>query len=360
MASAQLTPTLPRHERVQRALTLGIGAAPDAVARRIVAAPARTWRGATLDPRIAALMAMAERRGQSFRPDIGVAAMRSGYARMNRICGLGPGANDVHQRDVAIETDDGTIAGRLYLPRGAALPLPLLVYFHGGGFVIGDVPSYDHLGRFFARTGKLAVLSVEYRLGPEHRYPRAHEDGFAALAWAQRNAALLGADPARIAIGGDSAGGNLAASVAAFAAERGIAPPAFQLLIYPSVDPGAGDYASRREFSGGLPLTTATTAWFASHYEPAHPGQARPLLSPLRKPSLAGAPPAYLLAAGFDPLVDEGRAYADRLQAEGVPVVYDLRPTLSHCFPNLAGAVPAGRRATRDAIVATAAALRKA
>ncbi len=345
-------------EVVQRAVARGIGALPERVARRVAAAPMPTWRGAELDPRIAALMAMAARRGQSFRPEVGVGAMRAGYARMNRVCGLGAGGN-VTQRDLTIPTGDGDLGARLYQPRGTALPLPLLIWFHGGGFVIGDVPCYDHLARYFARAGRLAVLSVEYRLGPEHRYPRAHEDGFAALAWAQRNAALLGADPARIALGGDSAGGGIAASVAAFAAERGLAPPAYQLLIYPAVDPD-GPHPSRTAFTEGLPLTSATIAWFASHYERTQADAPRPLLAPLRAPSLAGAPPAYVLAAGFDPLLDEGRAYADRLREAGVPVVYDLRPTLAHAFVNLAGAVPEARRALRDAIHATAAALRGA
>jgi acetyl esterase len=343
-------------EAVQRAVALGIGLLPERVARRIAGAPPPTWRGAALDARIAALMAMSARRGQSFRPDVTLPALRAGYARMNRVCGLGGGG--VAQRDVTIPTDDGDISARLYVPRGTELPLPLLIWFHGGGYVIGDVPAYDHLMRYFARTGRLAVLSVEYRLGPEHRYPRAHEDGFAALVWAQGNAALLGAEAARIAVGGDSAGGGIAAAVAAFAAGRGIAPPAYQLLIYPSVDPD-GDHASRTAFADGLPLTSATIAWFASHYQPAHPGEARPLLAPLRAESLAGAPPAYVLAAGFDPVVDEGRAYAERLREAGVPVVYDLRPALAHAFVNLAGAVPAARRALRDAVRATSAALRK-
>jgi acetyl esterase len=344
-------------EVVQRAVARGIGLLPERVARRIAGAPPPTWRGAALDARIAALLAMSARRGQSFRPEVDLPTMRAGYARMNRVCGLGDGG--VAQRDVAIPTDDGEIAARLYLPRKTDLPLPLLIWFHGGGYVIGDVPAYDHLASYFARTGRLAVLSVEYRLAPEHRYPRAHEDAFAALAWAQRNAALLGADPARIAVGGDSAGGGIAAAVAAFAAARGIAPPAYQLLVYPSVDPDGG-HASRTAFASGLPLTSATIAWFASHHGPAQAGQARPLLAPMRADSLAGAPPAYVLAAGFDPLVDEGRAYAERLREAGVPVEYDLRPTLSHAFANLAGAVPAARRALRDAIRTTAAALRKA
>lgn len=343
-------------EAVQRAVARALGVLPARLARRIAGAPPPRWRGAALDARTAALMAMAARRGQSFRPEVDLATMRAGYARLNRVCGLFAGG--VARRDVAIPTDAGEIAARLYLPRGTALPLPLLLWFHGGGYVIGDVAAYDHLAGWFARTGRLAVLSVEYRLGPEHRYPRAHEDAFAALAWAQHNAALLGADPARIAVGGDSAGGGLAAAVAAGAAARGLAPPAYQLLVYPSVDPD-GAHPSRSAFASGLPLTSATIAWFAAHYQPAQPGERRPLLAPLRAESLAGAPPAYVLAAGFDPLVDEGRAYAERLRDAGVPVTYDLRPTLSHAFANLAGAVPAARRALRDAIRATSAALRK-
>jgi acetyl esterase len=346
-----------REERAERRIAQAIGMMPEAVRRKLAGSALLRHDGVALDSRTAVLMHAAERRGRAFRPDITVAQLRKTYARMNRVLGLRE-RRPVTARDVRIDTDAGAIGARLYRPAGApaGAMLPLLVYFHGGGWVIGDVESYDGLTRFFVAEGGIAVLSVEYRLGPEHRFPRGHEDAFAAFAWAQREAGALGVDAARIAVGGDSAGGGLAASISAFAEERGLKPPAYQLLIYPGVD-GRGYYPSRRAFDRGLPLTSETIAWFAPRYT-AEEERASPLFSPLLAPHPERTPPTYVLAAAFDPLLDEGRAYADRLRSAGVEVTYDLRPSLSHAFVNLAGVVPEARRALRDAIRATAAALR--
>jgi acetyl esterase len=347
-----------REESAERRMAQTIGLLPEPVRRKLAGSALLRTNGVALDSRTAVLMRAAERRGRAFRPDVTVAQLRKSYARMNRVCGLRE-RRPVAAHDVRVDTDDGAVGARLYRPAsaGANTPPPLLVYFHGGGYVIGDVESYDGLARFFAAEGGIAVLSVEYRLGPEHRFPRAHEDAFAAFAWAQREAAALGVDPARIAVGGDSAGGGLAASLGAFAHERGLAPPAYQFLIYPGVD-ARGDYPSRRSFDRGLPLTSETIAWFAPHYA-MREHDAAALFSPLLAPNPERTPPTYLLAAGFDPLVDEGRAYASQLRDAGVAVTYDLRPSLSHAFVNLAGVVPEARRALRDGIRATALALRK-
>jgi acetyl esterase len=347
-----------RDEERERLLARAIGTLPDPVRRRLAGRALMLRDGAVLDSRTALLLASAARRGQRFHPEISVEDLRRTYARLNRVCGLREG-RPVSARAMQIDTGDGAIGARLYrpanLPSGAALPL--LVWFHGGGYVIGDISCYDGLMRFFAAEGALAVLNVEYRLGPEHRFPRGHEDGFAAYAWALANAAQLGVDPARVAVGGDSAGGGIAASISAFAESRGLPPPAYQFLIYPSVDT-RGDYPSRRSFDRGLPLTSETIAWFAPRYATREDDEL-PLLSPLLADAPERTPPTYLLAAGFDPLLDEGRAYADRLRGAGASVVYDLRPALSHAFVNLAGVVPAGRDALRDGIRATAAALRR-
>ncbi|HTW83627.1 MAG TPA: alpha/beta hydrolase [Candidatus Sulfotelmatobacter sp.] len=313
-----------------------------------------------LDWRIRALQWFAQRRGRAFRPDLTVAQLRAGYADMNRQLGLRE-RTPVTQRDLTIPTDEGGIAARLYRVAAGTGPAPLLVFFHGGGFVIGDVPSYDHLARFFAIRSECAVLSVEYRLSPEYHFPRGHEDAFAAYRWACANAAALGIDPRRIAVGGDSAGGTLAEVVGAFAGERGLPAPAFQLLMYPLTD-ATGSCPSRAPgyFPAGLPFTEQTIAWF-HRYNATTPEEERsPLLAPLLLPpaSIAASPPTYLLAAGYDPLVDEGRAYAEKLRAAGVPVTYDLRPTLTHGFVNFAGAVPAARRALLSAAMALRAALR--
>jgi acetyl esterase len=172
-----------------------------------------------LDARIAVMLWVARRTGRDFRPDVSVPALRATYAEMNARFGL-PNQGGITTEDLAIPTADGTIGARLYRPAGLADALPLLVYFHGGGYCIGDVASYDHLTRFFAREGRIAVLSVDYRLAPEFPFPCGHEDAFAALGWVQQNAAALRVDPARIAVGGDSAGGGLAAALSAHARSR--------------------------------------------------------------------------------------------------------------------------------------------
>jgi acetyl esterase len=337
----------PLRERLERTVALAVGALPEFVRSRLV--PDRAVQnGETLDSRIAMLTLLAARSGKAFRPDVTPAAFRRGYAQTNRTMGLRTHRLHLKTRDLRIPTDDGDIPARLYYPILATQPVPLLVYFHGGGFVIGDIDSYDHLARFFALRGGIAVLSVGYRLGPEHRFPRAHEDAFAAFAFAQTHASELGADPARIVVGGDSAGGGLAAAISAFATSRNLASPDAQLLIYPSLD-SATDRPSRRYTAPGAPFTPATMAWFAPLYVSSEADRLSPLLSPFLGP-VPPRIPTYLLAAGFDPLVDEGFAYAERLRAAGVAVSYDLRPTLSHAFVNFAGVVPEARRALDDAI----------
>jgi len=347
-------PMLPPRDRLERVAARAAGALPEFLRSRLV--PDRAVAdGIALDSRIALLTLLAVRAGQAFRPDASPAAFRRGFAHTNRTLGLRT-RGLLATRDLRIPTDDGDIGARFYRPQFAPDAVPLLVYFHGGGFVIGDVDSYDHLGRFFALRGNIAVLSVDYRLGPEHRFPRAHEDAFAAFAFAQTKAAELGADPTRIIVGGDSAGGGLAAAISAFASSRGLASPDAQLLIYPAVD-SATDRPSRHYTAPGAPFTPATMAWFAPHYVSSEADRQSPLLSPLLGPVPPGIP-TYLLAAAFDPLVDEGFAYAERLRAAGVPVSYDLRPTLSHAFVNIAGVVPAARRALEDAIRVTTMELR--
>jgi acetyl esterase/lipase len=316
-----------------------------------------TGTRAKLDLRVRVMMWIAARLGQTFRPEFSVERMRRVYFDTNRRLGSHDrGAVDT--RDVSIPADDGaTFGARLYRPHAAgSAVLPLLVYFHGGGWVIGDVAGYDHLARFIALEGGIAVLSVDYRLGPEHRFPRAHEDAFAALGWAQRSATELGVDPSKIAVGGDSAGGNLSAALSAFAADRGLARPVYQLLIYPGLD-GTARFPSRRQYDGNLPLTPAAIGWFLDHYLRSPADAASPYMVPLDAPFPERLPPTYVLAAQFDPLVDEGYAYAERLRAAGVPVVYDLRATLPHAFVNMIGAVPEARRAVRKAVAHAAAAL---
>jgi acetyl esterase/lipase len=246
----------------------------------------------------------------------------------------------------------GPMPARFYVPPGAApSPRPLLVYFHGGGWVIGDLDTHDGLCRFLAASAGVLVLSVDYRLAPEHPFPAAVEDAFAAFAWAAAQAAELGADPARIAVGGDSAGGNLATVVSLLARDGGGPQPAMQLLIYPVTDAVGGE--SRHTFAEGFLLTKADMDWFERHYLPDAAASEDPRVSVLRREDLAGLPPAYVATAGFDPLRDEGEAYAERMRAAGVQVALRRHPGLIHSFANLT----AVSRSSRAAMLEVAGAL---
>jgi len=250
----------------------------------------------------------------------------------------------------------GPIPGRLYTPIGSAEgPQPLLVYFHGGGWVIGDLDTQDSAVRFLAAHAELPVLSVEYRLAPEHPFPAATEDAFAAFRWAVENADDLGVDAARIAVGGDSAGGNLAAGVSLAARDEDGIAPAMQLLIYPVTD-AAGEQESRRLFADRFLLTSADMDWFEEHYLPDAAAGQDPRVSVLRAEDLSGLAPAYVATAGFDPLRDEGEAYAERMRAAGTRVALRRHPGLIHGFANMT----AISRSAREAMSEVAGALRMA
>jgi acetyl esterase/lipase/short-subunit dehydrogenase len=310
-----------------------------------------------LDPRVSLMLWIAKKTGRSFRPDMSVPAYRAAFDENNKRLGLrDPGGVEV--RPLVIPASDGAqIEARLYR-RGvdAGRVLPVLLYFHGGGWVIGSLDGYDGFMRYAAHAGRFAVLAVAYRLAPEHPFPRGHEDAFDAYAWLERNAPALGLDPSRIAVGGDSAGGGLAATLANFAASRGNAPPAFAFLIYPAVD-ATGRFPSRTQYDSDLPLTPASIEWFSNHAARDRAQRADPLFVPLDAPHPERNPPTHLLAAHYDPLLDEGRAYFERLRGAGVSATYDLRPTLPHAFVNFAGIVPEARHALAAGIEATAIAL---
>lgn len=252
----------------------------------------------------------------------------------------------------------GNVGLRVYTPLNARAPLlPGLVFFHGGGFVLGDLDSHDGLCRTIANDSGCRVVSVDYRLAPEHPFPAAVEDCFAAAQWVAANAAELGIDAGRLAVGGDSAGGNLAAVVAVLARDAGGPKLSFQLLIYPVTQLGGPDTPSMKENAKGYFLEKASMEWFTRLYcpEPAHRNDAR--LSPLLTRNLAGLPPAYVVTAGFDPLRDEGKAYADRLDAAGVAVTYVNYPGMIHGFLSFRALVPKAREATAAAAAAVHAAL---
>jgi acetyl esterase len=257
----------------------------------------------------------------------------------------GPPRPMARAEGVAIPGPAGTIPARLYVALGAPRPpQPLLVYFHGGGWVIGDLETHDGLCRFLAAHSGCRVLSVDYRLAPEDPFPAPIEDAFAAFSWAAENAAELGADPSRIAVGGDSAGGNLSAAVCLLARDAGAAQPAMQLLLYPVTD-SVGGHASRDTFAEGFLLTRNDMDWFEGHYIPngCEPGDRR--ISMMRADDLSGLAPAFVTTAGFDPLRDEGEIYATRMREAGVRVVLRRYPELIHGFANLTAICPSARSA---------------
>lgn len=223
-------------------------------------------------------------------------------------------------RELAAPGPGGAIALRLYRPVAAPAVLPLLVYFHGGGWTIGDLDTHDVPCRQLALAGGCAVLSVDYRLGPEHRFPAAVDDCVATTRWAREQAAALGIDAARIAVGGDSAGGNLAAVVALAERDAGT-PLVYQLLVYPATDMRAVAPSHRANGQGYL-LTADSIAYYRGHYVPDPAQWSDWRVSPLLAPDHSRLPPALVITAGFDPLRDEGRQYADALSAAGNRVQY--------------------------------------
>ncbi|ASR38425.1 alpha/beta hydrolase [Prauserella marina] len=256
--------------------------------------------------------------------------------------------SSIDTRDIDIPAEHGVIAGTLYTPHGLAAYSGLLVFYHGGGWVIGTRASHDTTARFLAARAGVRVLSVEYRLAPENPFPAAQEDAVTAFDYAYAKAAELGADPRRIAVGGDSAGGNLAAVTAQVTSGRGGPAPAFQLLLYPGVDAGSR-HPSRDLFQEGFFLTDEEMTWFLDHYAPDGVDRTDPKLSPLRAADLTGLPPAYIATAGFDPLRDEGEAYAARLAEAGVPVALSRQADLIHGYVNFLGIGKRFAEATAEA-----------
>jgi acetyl esterase len=249
--------------------------------------------------------------------EIDLAALRMG---MQAQSSLSPGEPEPVARveNRTLPGPGGEIPVRIYAPEGSG-PFPVLVYFHGGGFVLCDLETHDGTCRSLANGAGCLVVSVDYRLAPEHPFPAGPEDCHAVARWVAERGAEIGADPTRIALGGDSAGGNLAAVVALMARERGGPALRFQLLIYPVTD-CSFDTDSYRDNAEGYFLTTAMMKWFWRQYL-SEPSQAdQPFASPLRAADLSGLPPAHVVTAGYDPLRDEGEAFAERLRAAGVPV----------------------------------------
>jgi acetyl esterase len=329
---------------------------PPRAQRRLFGPPPQI-DGQTLATDVHALLRMADLGGSnSFTLNLDAVGARKHARHEAEIVAPRPQIPMARVEPIQIPGPDRTIGARYYAPLGPpgqTAPPPLLVFFHGGGWVIGDLDTHDGTCRYLAAHSGVHVLAVDYRLAPEHPFPAALEDAWEAYGWAVANAARLGLDPARIAVGGDSAGGNLSAVVCLLAREEGAPPPTMQLLIYPATDP-AGEMPSRRLFDKGFLLTRRDMEYFEDCYLPPHVDRTDPRISTLHSGDLSHLPPAYVATAGFDPLRDEGEAYALRMREAGVRVALRRHSGLVHSFANQM----AISRSSRYAMLEMAGALR--
>ncbi len=241
-----------------------------------------------------------------------------------------------------IPAPQGEIPIRIYMP-GASGVRPVIVYYHGGGWVVGNIDTHDNITRYLAKASGDIVVSVDYRLAPEHPFPAALEDAYTALRWVSRNAGSFGGDPARLSVAGDSAGGNLAAAVCLKARDLHGPRIRCQALLYPATNLFSLDTESHHHFAEGFFLTREAMEWFISLYVPNREERANPYVSPLLARNLANLPPAIVITAQFDPLRDEGEAYAEKLRQAGVPVKQIRYDGMIHGFAQFIGILkPAG------------------
>lgn len=283
----------------------------------------------TLDPAMKAFVDILAAAGKPPNfAEIGVAAAREVSAQAGAMLGTGPAM--AREEDLTVAGAGTSLPARLYVPEGEVTAL--LVYLHGGGWVVGTLDGYNAVLRRFAKGSGCAILSIDYRMAPEHPFPTPVEDCYAATVWADQHRAELGLGAGLpLVVGGDSAGGNLTAAVALLARDRGGPRLAAQLLIYPATDCDF-ERASYVRFTEKLPLTSSAMFWFWDQYVADPAERAHPLASPIRAESLEGLPPALLVVAGYDPLRDEADAYGERLRQSGVPVRAMTWEGLTHGF----------------------------
>ncbi|MFB6169553.1 MAG: alpha/beta hydrolase [Haloarculaceae archaeon] len=302
-------------------------------------------RAAELDPQAAALIDELE---SGVSPPSSTLSVATGRALLEELFGDDDPESVAGVTDLEIQGPNGPVPVRVYEPSGEG-PFPILTFFHGGGWVRGSVDAYDGLCRRLTNRAECLVVSVDYRRAPEHPFPAGFEDCYAAAEWAAGHAADLGGDPGRVAVGGDSAGGNLTAAVTLAAADRDGPDFAHQLLVYPALTtPALQWFDSYDENGEGYFLEMEGMEWYYDQYlpEPAHQGNV--YACPLRAPDLSGLPPATVVTAGFDPLRDEGAAYAERLAAAGVDVDHRHYDDQIHGFLSLYEHIDAGRDAVDE------------
>ena len=307
-----------------------------------------------LDPQVKAFLDRAAAIPRPKAWDVPPAITRQSFAGMMQMTA----AKDVPVGKInnfTIPGPAGPLRARGYAPVAAGGSLPTLIYFHGGGFVAGSLESHDGLCRLLAAEGGFKVIAVDYRLAPEHVFPAAVDDALAATLWIEANASALGVDAGRIAIGGDSAGAMLAAIVTQIVKEKGGIKLAYQLLLFPNTQIG-GETSSLNEFAVGYFLERRAIEYFHSLYLPPDADRNSPRVSPLRGKDFSGLPPAYVMLGGYDPLHDEGLAYAEKLRAAGVKVTVADYADMVHCFIYLQTVLPQAH----DAVARAAQAVRKA
>ena len=308
----------------------------------------------TLDPKLKALLEQPADPNAKPIEEIPIEEIRRQFNEdIAAIDKPGPEMKDIQDR--AVDVGDAEIQVRWYTPStlAAASGNPVLVFFHGGGWIQGNIETHDSMCRVLAHDGRSLVCSVDYRLAPENKFPVSLNDSYTATKWAHQHAAMFGGDPGKLAVGGDSAGGNLAAVISFLARDDGSVPIRFQLLLYPVTDL-ASETESKRKFSNGFWLDTLP--FLIESYVATDEDRTNPLASPLRARNFSGLPPAHIVTAGHDPLRDEGRAYATRLQEAGVDAQYDCYESMIHGFISIRGIVDEGERALQ----ASAASLREA
>jgi acetyl esterase/lipase len=328
-------------------------ARPDAELLKAAGGEPHSVRGMTLDPRFQFIEAQARKRPADWET-VTPAQLRAQTDAMAGMFG-GARARDVRTEDLHITGRSQSVPARLYLPKVRDNAVAMMVYYHFGGGVIGSLACCERLCGLIARAAGAPVLSVDYRLAPEHKFPAGLDDALLAYNWALDNAARYGAPAKKAGVGGDSMGGNFAAIIAQ--ETRGARAPTVQLLIYPGLD-FVNEAPSMHDFADAFPLTAQTIDFFLKHYLPDGADPSGPRLSPGRVEDLRGLAPALIYAAGFDMLLDQGAAYAQRLEEAGVKTAYACFQSLPHGFVAFPSVAPAAEAAIQRIARETAAALK--
>lgn len=300
----------------------------------------------TLDPQAQAVLDLNAASNSALRYVLPLAEGRA-LSIATAAAANGPPEAVKHVEDKVLHTEVGDVPVRIYTPEGTG-PFPALVYFHGGGWVFCNLDTHDGVSRQMANRVPAVVVSVDYRLAPENKFPAAVEDAYAATTWVAENASALNVDAQRVVVIGDSAGGNLAAVVALMARDRGGPKLAYQVLICPVMDYPIPGLPSYHELAEGYNLTRKNMIWFWERYLNSEQEASNPYAVPLRAESLKGLPPAFVITAEYDPLRDEGEAYVTRLQAEGVPARLKRYDSMIHGFVNMSGIIDQGKQAINE------------